>query len=215
MSDPPATPVPPTQAIDWEGRYRDGAAGWERAGLNPAFTAWRESGTLAPCRILVPGCGRSPEPVALAEAGFDVTLVDGSPTAVATQRARLDRLHVKAHVTQADLLLWDPPGNPRGDPRGDPPTLFDAIYDQACLCALPPTLWPDYAARLHRWLRPGGALFILFLQSTRAGGPPFHCDLNQMRTLFPATTWSWPETLSARIAHSPGIEEQPAVLQRI
>ena len=198
----PPTQAPPTQAIDWEGRYRDGAAGWERAGLNPSFTAWREFGALMPCRILVPGAGRSPEPVALAEAGFDVTLVDASPTAVATQRARMERLHVKAQVTQADLLLWNPPAP------------FDAIYDQACLCALPPAIWPAYTARLHRWLRPGGGLFILFTQSTRAGGPPFHCDLGQMRELFPDAMWIWPETLSATIAHLPGIAEQPAVLRK-
>src|ERR1700744_6556695 len=121
MTDPPSVQVPATQAIDWEGRYRDGATGWERAGLNPSFTAWRESGALMPCRILVPAAGRSPEPVALAEAGFDVTLVDASPTAVATQRARLERLHVKAQAIQAYLLLWDPA------------TPFDAIYDQTCL----------------------------------------------------------------------------------
>ena len=34
-----------TQAIDWESRYRDGATGWERHGLNPAFLAWRDAGT--------------------------------------------------------------------------------------------------------------------------------------------------------------------------
>ena len=203
MSDPPSVQVPPTQAIDWEGRYRDGATGWERAGLNPSFTTWRKSGALVPCRILVPAAGRSPEPVALAEAGYDLTLVDASPTAVATQRARLERLHVKAQTIQADLLLWDP-ASP-----------FDAIYDQTCLCALPPSIWEDYTARLHRWLRPGGALFILFMQSTRVGGPPFHCDLGHMRELFPAANWLWPDTLAATIAHSPGIAEQPAILRKL
>jgi methyl halide transferase len=201
MSDPPSSQPASTQAIDWEGRYRDGATGWERAGLNPSFVTWRESGALAPCRILVPGAGRSPEPVALAEAGFDVTLVDASPTAVATQRARLERLHVNAQVTQADLLQWDPAAP------------FDAIYDQACLCALPPAIWPDYAARLKHWTKAGGELFILFMQSTRAGGPPFHCDLGQMRLLFPETQWIWPDTLLPTVPHSPGIEEQPAVLR--
>lgn len=202
MTDPPPVQAPVTQAIDWEGRYRDGATSWERAGLNPSFTAWRESGALTPGRILVPGAGRSPEPVALAEAGFDVTLVDASPTATATQRARLERLHVKAAVVQADLLHWEPLAP------------FDAIYDQTCLCVLPPAIWPDYASRLHGWLRPGGTLFILFMQSTRAGGPPFHCDLGQMRLLFPATLWTWPETLSAAIPHSAGLAEQPAVLRK-
>ncbi|HUN44841.1 MAG TPA: methyltransferase domain-containing protein [Acetobacteraceae bacterium] len=196
MSDPPAT-----QAIDWESRYRDGATGWERPGLNPSFVTWRETGVLTPCRILVPGAGRSPEPLALAEAGFDVTLVDLSPTAIATQRARLERLHVKAHVAQADILQWTPPA------------LFDAVYDQACLCALPPAIWPDYAERLHRWLLPDGALYILFMQSTRAGGPPFHCDLDVMRDLFPASAWTWPETLAPLVDHSPGLAEQSAVLR--
>ena len=149
-----------TQAIDWETRYQDGATGWERHGLNPAFLAWRESGAMPPCRILVPGGGRSLEPIALAEAGFDVTIVDAAPTAVAMQRARLERLKVSATVEQADLFAWDP----------DRP--FDAVYDQTCLCALPPALWPNYARRLHRWLRPEGSLFVLFMQSDRPSGPP-------------------------------------------
>ena len=56
-----------TQAIDWESRYRDKTAGWERHGINPAFLAWRDSGALAPCRILISGGGRSLEPLALAK----------------------------------------------------------------------------------------------------------------------------------------------------
>jgi hypothetical protein len=200
MTGSPDTPPEANQAIDWESRYRDGATGWERAGLNPSFVAWRETGAMAPCRILVPGAGRSPEPLALAEAGFDVTLVDLAATATATQRARLERLHVKAQVHQANLLDWDPPA------------LFDAVYDQACLCALPPAIWADYATRVRRWLRPGGAFFVLFMQSSRAGGPPFHCGLDTMRGLFPATGWVWPEKLSPPVDHSPGLAEQPAVL---
>jgi len=191
-----------TQAIDWEGRYRDGVTGWERHGLNPAFLAWRESGLLPPCRILVPGGGRSLEPLALAESGFDVTVVDAAPSAVASQRAHFERLQVTARVDQADLFAWDPT------------VQFDAVYDQTCLCALPPALWPDYARRLHRWLRPGGRVFILFMQSSRPTGPPFHCDLKTMRSLFAPPSWRWPEVLPERIEHPSGLAEQPAVLQR-
>src|ERR1700748_1155447 len=148
-----------TQAIDWEGRYREGTAGWERHGLNPAFLAWRDARGLAPWRILDTGAGRSLEPVALAESGFDVTVVDAAPSAVAQQRAHFERLKLPARAEQADLFAWDPT------------TPFDAIYDQTCLCALPPGLWPRYSQRLHRWLRPGGSLFILFMQSDRPNGP--------------------------------------------
>ena len=191
----------PTQVIDWEARYRDGATGWERPGPNPALQSWLESAVLAPCRILVPGAGRSVEPLVLAEAGFAVTVVDGAATAVAAQRARLERLHVDASVERADLFAWNPPAP------------FDAIYDQTCLCALPPATWAEYAARLHHWLLPAGRLFILFMQTSVAGGPPFHCDMDDMRLLFPETQWDWPDVLPPVVAHSPGRIEQPVVLQ--
>ena len=187
--------------IDWESRYRDGATAWERPGLNAAFLGWRDSGLLRPCRVLVPGGGRSAEPLAMAEAGFDVTVVDLAESAVAAQRARLERLHVNARVELANLLLWEPPAQ------------FDAIYDQTCLCAFPPVAWPDYAVRLHRWLHREGTLFILFMQTHTAGGPPFHCDLAKMREIFPASRWTWPDVLEAQVEHPSGRSEQPVVLR--
>jgi hypothetical protein len=191
-----------TQAVDWESRYRDGTTGWERQALNPAFLAWRASDELAPCRILVPGGGRSLEPLALAEADFSVTVVDAAPSAVAVQQARLERRDASAHAVLADLFAWEP----------DAP--FDAIYDQTCLCALPPALWPDYASRLRRWLRPDGTLFVLFMQTDAAGGPPFHCAIDAMRRLFAPPGWTWPEALPKLVHHPSGRSEQPAILRR-
>jgi methyl halide transferase len=191
-----------TQAVDWESRYRDGITGWERHALNPAFLGWRDAGRLSPCRIMVPGGGRSMEPLLLAEAGFDVTVVDAAPSAIAVQRARFERLTASARAEQADLFGWAP----------DAP--FDAIYDQTCLCALPPALWGGYAQRLHQWLRPGGTLFILFMQSDRPNGPPFHCDIDAMRRLFDTPGWHWPEALQDRVEHPSGLAEQPVALLR-
>jgi methyl halide transferase len=203
VSDPTSPHPPPTQTINWEERFREGTTRWERPALHPAFVEWRDNGTLAPCRILVPGAGRSTEPQALAEAGFDVTVVDAAPTAVATQRARLERVHMTARVELADLFTWQPSAP------------FDAVYDQACLCALPPKLWPDYAARLHAWLRPAGRLFTLFMQTGKPDGPPFHCDVTAMRTLFDATRWGWPEVVPAAMPHPSGVgAEHPVVLLR-
>lgn len=190
----------PGQSIDWEARYRHGATGWERPGLHPTFVDWLEGGTLTPCRILVPGAGRSPEPLALAEAGFDVTIVDLAESAIAVQRARLERLQVSAQVLLANLLSWDPPSP------------FDAIYDQACLCALPPEVWPQYEQRAHRWLNPGGRLFVLFMQTGSPGGPPFDCRIPAMRTLFDPSLWDWPVTLPEPVNHPSGRTEQPAIL---
>ncbi|MGH7041046.1 MAG: methyltransferase domain-containing protein [Acetobacteraceae bacterium] len=197
-----------TPAIDWDAKYRAGSAPWERAGPHPAFLEWRAAGVLTPCRILIPGAGRSPEPLALAEAGFDVTLLDTAPSAVAAQQARFARLGVRAHAVAADLFTWVP------DAAFDAPA-FDAVYDQACLCALPPGLWPDYAARLAAWLRPGGGLFVLFMQTGQPGGPPFDCGLAAMRRLFDPARWGWPDTLPPAVPH-PSLrgEEQPVVLRR-
>lgn len=197
------TNLPPTQAIDWEARFREGTTRWERPALHPALVDWQEAGVLTPCRILVPGAGRSAEPAALAEAGFAVTVVDAAPSAVATQRARLERVHMAAHVELADLFTWDAPAP------------FDAIYDQACLCALPPALLPQYVTRLHQWLRPGGALFVLFMQTGKKDGPPFDCDLAAMREQFDAARWIWPDTLPEPVPHPSGVGvEQPAMLLR-
>ncbi|HSU04139.1 MAG TPA: methyltransferase domain-containing protein [Acetobacteraceae bacterium] len=188
-----------TQVIDWENRYQIGKTGWERASLHPAFLAWRRSGELAPCRILVPGAGRSPEPEALVEAGFAVTVLDVAASAAAAQRQRLG---TRAEIVQADLFTWEPA------------VPFDAVYDQTCLCALPPALMPDYEQRLARWLRPGGVLCVLFMQSGGTGGPPFDCPIPEMQRLFSAERWVWPEALPPLVPHPSLREEQPALLRR-
>ena len=186
-------------ALDWEARYRAERTPWERPTLNPAFVAWRSTGTLTPCRILLPGMGRSGEPLALARDGFDMTAVDLTPSAVAVQRARLEAAGLPGVVHQADLLAWTPDA------------LFDAIYDQTCLCALPPGVWPGYAARLHAWLRPGGRLFILFMQTGRMDGPPFDCPPEAMRALF-GEGWRWPALSEANLTDK---NEIPVALTRL
>lgn len=178
----------------WENRFQEDRTPWERVGLHPAFHAWRESGELSPCRILIPGAGRSPEPAALLEAGFDVVALDLAESAVKVQAARLgvDR------AVAADALLWSPQ------------EAFDVIYDQTCLCALPPELWPAYEMQLRRWIRPGGRLFVLFMQTGREGGPPFDCPIPSMRKLF--SNWIWPAGMAEGIGHALGGSELPTVL---
>ena len=192
-----------TVALDWQARFQAERTPWERPALNPAFVAWRSSGELSPCRILVPGAGRSGESLALAKDQFDVTSVDMARAAVAVQQVRLQAAGLRGAVLQADLMEWEP----------DAP--FDAIYDQTCLCALPPPILPDYAARLQRWLLPGGRLFILFMQTGEPGGPPFDCPIGAMRTLF-AAGWDWPAELAGQIGTSfTDRYEIPVVLTRV
>jgi hypothetical protein len=181
----------------WEARFRDSRTPWERGGLNPAFTSWRASGELSPCRILVPGAGRSPEPAALRDQGFDVVALDLADSAVADQASRLG----PERVARGDVTTWRPD------------RVFDAVYDQTCLCALPPALWVAYEAQLRGWLRPGGRLFVLFMQTGREGGPPFDCPIPQMTALFSA--WAWPGALADGLPHGMGTTEIPAILTRL
>jgi len=191
----------------WEKRFAAGETPWDRGRANPQLEAWLQAGALAPCRILVPGCGSGYEVAELARRGFDVVGLDYAAGALERTRARLGG--ASAELVQADVLEWQPR------------RAFDAIYEQTCLCALYPDHWRAYADRLHRWLAPAGRLFALFVQLPRAGaaegrieGPPYHCDINAMRALFPEPQWAWPRPPYPRVGHPAGLAELAVVLAR-
>lgn len=194
----------------WEQRFLEGQTPWDRGQANPQLAAWLAEGRLAPCRVLVPGCGSGYEVEALAAAGFQVTALDYAPQAIARVRERLQAAALQAELVEADALQWQP-SRP-----------FDAVYEQTCLCALYPDQWRDYADQLHRWVRPGGHLYALFVQLLRPGaaegrieGPPYHCDIQGMRALFPASRWAWPKPPYARTSHPRGMNELAVVLERL
>jgi len=191
----------------WEQRFQEGNTPWDRGAPSPQLGAWLDAGALPPCRILVPGCGSGHEVVALAAAGFAVTALDYAQVAIARTRQLLAAANLTAELVEADALAWQP----------DRP--FDAIYEQTCLCALHPDHWQAYAERLAAWLPPGGRLYALFMQALRTGaaeglveGPPYHCDVNAMRALLPASRWQWPPPPYARVPHPRGWGELAVVL---
>src|ERR1035437_3573620 len=150
-----------------------------------------------PCRIAVPGCGSGWEEVELAGRGFDVTGIDYTAAAVEKTQALVGAQGLTAEVIQADVLNFQPDAS------------FDAIYEQTCLCAIHPEHWLAYAQQLHRWLKPGGSLWVMYMQVIRATaseegvihGPPYHCDINAMRALFPEKTWTWPKPPYDKVKH--------------
>lgn len=166
---------------DWESRYQNGETGWDRGASSPSLSAWLQSDGLTPgSRILVPGCGRGHEVVHLAELGFEVSGIDIAPSAVTHLKQTLDTKGLSAEVMQANLFQFQPTKP------------FDAVYEQTCLCAIQPEQREVYEALLHTWIKPGGTLFALFMQTGAEDGPPFHCDLLAMHRLFPDNRWQWP-----------------------
>lgn len=193
----------------WQDHFDKGRTPWDRGGASPQLLQWLNSGDLKPCRIAVPGCGKGWEVVELAELGFDVVAIDYTAGAVEATYAHLQQKKLSAEIVQADVLTYLP------EPR------FDAVYEQTCLCALDPDYWFSYSEQLSRWIRPGGQLYILFMQVDRPDarkgliqGPPFHCDINAMHALFNSKYWRWPETLPTVVPHPSGWHELAVCLVR-
>ncbi len=204
----PDTPAraPVENSDAWQQRYDDNSTRWERGALNPAFEHWRKNGAFGDKgtrrAVIIPGCGRSPEPLAFARLGHEVTALDFAPAAVEAQTKAFADAGLNASIQAADVLRWVPE-NP-----------VDMVYDQTCLCALSPTVWPDYARQLHLWLKPGGRLFVLFMQTGKDGGPPYDCPLETMRPLFGASDWVWPKEPPLPVPHSSGKTEIATILTR-
>jgi SAM-dependent methyltransferase len=187
---------------EWEQRYGAGTTAWDRGAASPALAHWLASGVVPEGRVLVPGCGHGHEVAELIRAGRQVTAVDIAAQPVLCLAGQLAKLGLHASVVQADLLHWRPP---------EP---FDAIYEQTCLCALDPGHWAAYERRLADWLRPGGRLLALFMQTGHGGGPPFDCPVRQMTELFAADRWDWPDDPPLEVPHPNGLVEKGYVLTR-
>ncbi len=193
----------PFRSVRWEACYREGRIPWDRGAVSAGFRLFLEAGVFPKeGRILVPGCGRGYEVLALAAAGYAVTAVDVAPTPLAHLRQRLAAKGLAAEVVHADLLRWRPP------------VVFDAVFEQTCLCAFPPPQWADYERAVFRLLKPGGRLLILFMQTGREGGPPWHLDMAEMKRLFAPSRWEWQRRWPPQPVHTPPLEEIPWLLIR-
>lgn len=194
----------------WQSRFETGTTPWDRGAVHPRLQAWADAGRLPPGQqVVVPGCGNGWEVAALAARGLQVTGIDYAPAAVEATRKRLLAAGLQARVEQADVLQWTPPQP------------VELVYEQTCLCALHPDHWMAYARQLQRWLVPQGRLLALFVQMPREAaaqglieGPPYHCDINAMRALFPSPEWHWPRPPYDRIGHPNGMTEMAVELIR-
>lgn len=165
----------------WDDCYAEGKTGWDRGEVHPALSNWLELGLLNPCNIVVPGCGRGHEVIELAAHGFEVTAIDIANEPVQHLRKQLCGYEANSKVVQESIF----------DYRPSQP--IDAVYEQTCLCAIDPTQRAQYEKAVFDWLKPAGKLFILFVQKMNSPteGPPFHCDLEEMKAIFPESRWSW------------------------
>lgn len=175
MSAPDPAAQQSATAADWEQRYREGTTPWDLGGPPPALLRVLERlGPARARRVLVPGAGLGHDAFAFARAGYRVTAVDLAPSACAEMRARAQRAGLLIEVVEADVLAL--PEAFQG--------LFDLVWEQTCLCALPPERRTDYATALRRALRPEGELSALLWNHGQPGGPPYDIPPALARSVF-------------------------------
>lgn len=188
---------------EWENLYQQGQTGWDRGETSANLMYWIESGILESSRVLIPGCGNGHEVLSLAERGFEVVAVDIAPSPIENLKKALKERNLKAELVQANFFEWHPD------------QLFDEIYEQTSLCALPPALWEGYEGCLYDWLKPNGKLLAQFMQTGQEGGPPYHCKIGDMRELFTSERWKWSEQHETQAAHSSDKTEELYLLEKV
>jgi SAM-dependent methyltransferase len=166
---------------DWRVRWVEGRTGWDLGGPHPALEKllteardWR----LLPdrARILEPGAGRAHNGAALARQGYQVISFDLVPEAIEEARRLYDG------VAGLELAV--------ADAFALPPAwvgAFDAVFDRAMLCALPPARRRDYLRSMFEALVPGGAFLSLPFTEVEyppgGSGPPFALPMPELERL--------------------------------
>ena len=147
----------------WDHRFRNGVTPWEAGNAPQAlrdFAARHQATNQDAPRVLIPGCGSAWDAAFLSGLGWDVTALDFSVAAVDTARITLGDSW-PGTLLCADFFNFNPGQQ------------FDVIYERAFLCALPRSMWPDYAPRMAELLRPDGLLAGSFFVTDQPKGPPF------------------------------------------
>ena len=148
-----------SQTVFWTKRWEAGKIPWDFGGVPPALVSFLQRSRSA-SRVLIPGCGTGYEVRAFHEMGHDVSAIEFSAPAVAHAREVLGALGER--ILHGNFFKHDFSNNQYG-----------LIYERGFLCSLPPTRWPEYAARMARLVERGGRLVGLFLYGEEPEPPPY------------------------------------------
>jgi thiopurine S-methyltransferase len=164
----------------WKQLYADGRDRWELGAAAPPLAARLRgamaAGSLAPGRVIVPGCGRGHEVLLLAELGFDATGLDFVDEVLIPARAEAERRGLVASFVAGDwFAAADRPGWAGS---------FDLVVEHTCFCAIDPGRRDEYVDVASALLRPGGRLLGLLWNCGAAGGPPWDTAPDDMRRIF-------------------------------
>jgi len=166
---------PVNTAEFWEACYESEMDGWDIGGPTPVFE--RLATEIPKGRICVIGCGRGYDAVTFAKAGFEVTAIDFSQTAVLASRENARKKEVEMTVLREDF--FDLPDELHGQ--------FDYIMEYTCFCAISPERRFEYDRVIWQLLKPEGKLLGLFFpldKDVEEGGPPWGVNISELHKLF-------------------------------
>jgi SAM-dependent methyltransferase len=148
-----------SKTVFWTKRWESGKTPWDLGGVPRALVSFLDRGG-APVRVLVPGCGTGYELQAFHAAGHHVSAIEFSAPAVQHAKEVLGPLGDR--IIHGNFFKHDFTGSQ-----------YDLVYERGFLCSLPPTRWPDYAARMASLVPVGGRLVGLFLYGNEPEPPPY------------------------------------------
>jgi len=165
--------------MSWEERYNTGDTPWDKGAPAPPLLDLLSSkpNYFTKGTILVPGCGKGHDALAIARAGHQVIGLDLSPTALLTAR-ELDP-DSAVEYREADFLTSQKSN------FAD----IQAIFEHTCLCAISPNEREAYRDACARLLPKGGLWIAIIFVSPReeddpTTGPPFQTKLTDVEELF-------------------------------
>ncbi|MBI4616089.1 MAG: methyltransferase domain-containing protein [Planctomycetes bacterium] len=163
---------PPLTPEGWGSRYRAEDTPWDLGRPAPGLLSLLDEGVLAPCRVLVPGCGRGHDALLLADRGFDVVALDYAPEAIRlAEDLAATRGESRVRFLVQDFLCFE---------AAEP---FDLLWEHTCFPALHSSLRQGYARAIARLVRPGGILAGVFFVGSSPGGPPFEATTEEIEAL--------------------------------
>jgi methyl halide transferase len=139
----------------WNELYQSNDTGWDIGYPSPAIQAYMDQLENKNLSILIPGCGNSYEAEYLLQNGFtNITLIDIAPLLTQALEVRFQHSKDKVSIITGDFFEHE--------------GKYDLILEQTFLSALPPSLRPAYADKMHSLLNPGGKLIITVMLRLRS-----------------------------------------------
>ncbi|CAG8571883.1 3983_t:CDS:2 [Ambispora gerdemannii] len=154
--------------IAWKSFWQDEMTPWDKGGVSPALIELVvEKGFKLPDgRGLVPGCGRGYDVFYLANERRHILGLDLSEVAIELCKQRKKELGINSSIVDfqtGDFFTFE-------IPKGG----FQIVYDYTFLCALDPSIRPEWANRTAELISPGGILIaLMYPLNEREDGPPF------------------------------------------